>query len=468
MSQFQTRYVCQNCGYESLKWLGRCPECETWDSFVEEVVLRPSHKARSGAKSSQAISSAAEAGAPLPITQVEMASQPRLLSGIGEFDRVLGGGVVPGSIVLVGGDPGIGKSTLLTQVAYRVATGQEAGSVLYISGEESAQQIRLRSARLGAETERFFVSVETDIERIEGHLDKLRPILAIVDSIQTTQDGALDSIPGSVSQVRACASRLARFSKATGIPIILIGHVTKEGNLAGPRVLEHIVDTVLYFEGDRQNAYRLLRAVKNRFGSTDELGIFEMREQGLVSVDNPSAALLAERTKDGIGSVITATLEGTRALLVEVQGLAARSFLASPRRVINGLDPNRVNMILAVLEKRLGLKLAEQDVFVNVAGGVHVVETAADLAVAMAVISSFREQPVEPTTVFIGEVGLNGEIRAVSQSEKRLREAARQGFQKALIAKHNLAELNGRVPLEVIGISSIVEALPVGLLKTSV
>ncbi|HLH79277.1 MAG TPA: DNA repair protein RadA [Chthonomonas sp.] len=465
MSQFQTRYVCQNCGYESLKWLGRCPECETWDSFVEEVVLRSTHKERGKSKSAQTISSAADAATPLPITQVEMASQPRLLSGIGEFDRVLGGGIVPGSIVLVGGDPGIGKSTLLTQVAYHIARAQTAGSVLYISGEESAQQIRLRSARLGAETERLFVSVETDIERIEGHLETLRPTLAIVDSIQTTQDGSLDSIPGSVSQVRACAARLARFSKATGVPVILIGHVTKEGNLAGPRVLEHIVDTVLYFEGDRQNAYRLLRAVKNRFGSTDELGIFEMREQGLISVDNPSAALLAERAQDGIGSAITATLEGTRALLIEVQGLVARSFLASPRRVINGLDPNRVNMILAVLEKRLGLKLAEQDVFVNVAGGVRVVETAADLAVAMAVISSFREQPVEPTTVFIGEVGLNGEIRAVSQGEKRLREAARQGFRRAIIAKHHLVELKDRIGLEVVGISTIAEALPKGLLK---
>lgn len=461
MSRFQTRYVCQNCGHASLQWLGRCPECGSWDSFVEEVVLREKSPERAGKKAGSPSSALlSEEGHPLPITQIAMQTVPRISSGIGEFDRVLGGGIVPGSIVLVGGEPGIGKSTLLTQVAQNVASyGQ--GSVLYVSGEESAQQVRLRSARLGGESEHLLVSGETDLEKILYHLEKMRPQLAIVDSIQTTQDSTLETIPGAISQVRTCAARLARFAKASGVPIFLIGHVTKEGSLAGPRVLEHIVDTVLYFEGDRQNAYRLLRAVKNRFGSTDELGIFEMQEQGLIGVDNPSAMLLAERTHEGVGSVVTSTLEGARALLVEVQGLATRSFLASPRRVVTGLDPNRVGMILAVIEKRLGLKLAEQDVFVNVAGGLRVVETAADLAVAMAVVSSFREQPVDPSAVFIGEVGLSGEVRAVNQVERRLREAARQGFQRAIIPRYNLRDIAAlhSFGMETIGVATLVEAL---------
>ena len=462
--------------------MGKCPECEAWDSFVEEVTVKEKAggigKAGGsgqgggfGGNAGRAIVSSS--GAPIPITQVEAIAHARLSSGIGEFDRVLGGGIVPGGLMLVGGDPGIGKSTLLTQVAACIASGKTSSvgaetrspapgspaSVLYISGEESAQQIKLRSARLGAETPNFLISVETEIGIILHHLETVRPALAIIDSIQTMSDSSLESAPGSVSQVRACATHLARFAKTIGVPVVLIGHVTKEGSLAGPRVLEHIVDTVLYFEGDRYHAYRLLRAAKNRFGSTDELGIFEMRETGLIGVENPSAVLLAERTEGGSGSAVASTLEGSRALLVEVQALAARSHLASPRRAVTGMDPNRVNLLLAVLEKRVGLKLAEQDIFVNVAGGVKIMEPAADLATALAVASSFREQPVEPTTIVLGEVGLAGEVRAVSQVEKRLREAARQGFEKAVISKHNAAKLPKDLGLKVVSVSNVNEAI---------
>jgi DNA repair protein RadA/Sms len=490
MARLQTRYLCQSCGYESPKWMGKCPECESWDSFVEEVTVK--EKANTLGKPSGGFGASdmgargivpSGAGMPVPITQVETTALERLSTGIGEFDRVLGGGLVPGGLILVGGDPGIGKSTLLTQVAARVAAPQAAKpagrkktaeveetdaedgkTVLYISGEESAQQIKLRSARLNAETPRFLISVETEISLILRHLDATRPALAVIDSIQTMSDSGLESAPGSVSQVRACATHLARFAKTVGVPIVLIGHVTKEGSLAGPRVLEHIVDTVLYFEGDRHHAYRLLRAAKNRFGSTDELGIFEMHETGLEGVDNPSAVLLAEREMGGNGSAVASTLEGSRALLVEVQALVSRSNLPSPRRTVTGMDPNRVSMILAVLEKRVGLKLAEQDVFVNVAGGIRIMEPAADLATAVAIASNFREQPVHPTTVLLGEIGLAGEVRAVAQVEKRLREAARQGFTRAVVSKHNVHKLPKIPGLEVVAVAAVPDALRAALL----
>ena len=498
MARLQTKYICQNCSYEAAKWLGKCPECDTWDSFVEEVTLK--EKAGSNGKPSGMGGFSAggrgivptTSGMPIPITQVEMTQHERLSSGIGEFDRVLGGGIVPGGLMLVGGDPGIGKSTLLSQVAYCVASGikaepeNEGGkpgkagskrpaplsdpdplktrSVLYISGEESAQQIKLRSARLGAESPNFLISVETEIAIILHHLEATRPALAVIDSIQTMSDSSLDSAPGTVSQIRQCATHLARFAKTMHVPIVLIGHVTKEGNLAGPRALEHIVDTVLYFEGDRHHTYRLLRAAKNRFGSTDELGIFEMHENGLVGVENPSAVLLAERAQGGTGSAVASTMEGSRALLVEVQALVARSNLASPRRVVTGMDPNRVNMILAVLEKRAGLRIAEQDVFVNVAGGVRIVEPASDLATAVAIASNFREQPVEPTTILLGEIGLAGEVRAVSQVEKRLKEAARQGFTKAVISRHNTGKLPAIDGIKVVGVNNVHDAFNAALL----
>lgn len=474
MAKLQTHYLCQTCGHESPKWMGRCPECDAWDSFVEEV----SHKEKTSDALRRTASGSIGAGSrghtadgtgsPVPITQIEMAQVERLITGIPEFDRVLGGGIVPGGVMLVGGDPGIGKSTLLTQVAARLANGAAAadaasGQVLYISGEESAQQIRLRSGRLNAESPSLLISVETEVALILRHLDTIRPILTVVDSIQTISDSALESAPGSVSQVRSCAHQLARFAKSAGIPIVLIGHVTKDGSLAGPRVLEHVVDTVLSFEGDRFHAYRLLRAVKNRFGSTDELGIFEMRETGLEGVENPSALMLAERAAGGAGSVVTSTLEGSRALLVEVQALVARSNLASPRRTVTGMDPNRINMILAVLEKRLGLKLAEQDVYVNVAGGIRILEPAADLATAVAIASNFREQPVHGSSIILGEVGLAGEVRAVSQIEKRLREGARQGFSRAIISRHNTRKLAEIAGIKIVPVDNVQAAIGAAL-----
>ncbi len=465
MPKSNTRFVCQSCGYDSPRWLGRCPECGEWNSFIEELIVR--EKAAPSAKTGVSLPSSISA--PVPITEVTAQAERRLTCGIGELDRVLGGGIVPGALVLVGGDPGIGKSTLLTQAAHRIAARTpeaESGalSALYVSGEESVQQIRLRSQRLGALSERLLVVNETEIGAILHHIEAANPALVVVDSIQTTYDPALDSAPGTVSQIRSCAHALARLAKTGGPPIFLIGHVTKEGSLAGPRVLEHMVDTVLYFEGERQQAYRILRAVKNRFGSTDEIGLFEMREEGLTEVENPSAALLAERTVEASGSAVAATLEGTRPLLVEIQALVARSFLANPRRSATGIDLTRLHMLLAVLEKRLGLKLAEQDVFVNVAGGVRILEPAADLAVTMAVASNFREQPVDPTAILIGEVGLGGEVRAVSQVEKRLREAARLGFKRAILSRHNTSRLPKGLGVEIVAAGSVLDAMRAALL----
>lgn len=473
MARLQTRYICQACAHESPKWMGRCPECEAWDTFVEEVFAKEKSGSPQSApmKTLRSGDSADGSSVPIPITSVEMADMERISCGIGEFDRVLGGGLVAGGVVLVGGDPGIGKSTLLTQAAACLSNPLQNTSsddsisrtVLYFSGEESARQIRLRSARLQAESPNFLISVETEIGAMLLHLANIRPALAIVDSIQTVSDSALDSAPGSVSQVRACAHHLARFAKTFGIPIVLIGHVTKDGNIAGPRVLEHVVDTVLYFEGDRHHAYRLLRAVKNRFGSSDELGIFEMSSAGLIGVENPSAALLSERSEGGNGSAVASIMEGSRALLVEIQALTARSPLASPRRAVTGMDPNRVSLLLAVLEKRMGLRLAEQDVYVNVAGGLRITEPAADLAALTAVVSNFRELPVHPQTVILGEVGLAGEVRAVSQIEKRLREAARQGFTRAIISRHNAAQLPGELGIEIVAVPNVSEAVNAAL-----
>lgn len=460
MPKNETRFVCQTCGHQSPRWLGRCPECDAWNTMVEETVERPKAVgARAAAR--QTLGTACVA---VPIGKVQAVSVVRSSSGIGELDRVLGGGLVPGSVVLVGGDPGIGKSTLLTQVSARRCGD---GATLYVSGEESLHQIRMRAERLGALPDSFLVANETDVGSIVGLIADNSPSLVVVDSVQTCQDPSLESAPGTVSQIRDCAAALTRAAKAGGTPLVLIGHVTKEGMLAGPRVLEHMVDTVLYFEGDRHSAYRVLRCVKNRFGSTDEVGLFEMHEDGLMEVTNPSAALLAERTPDSTGSAVAAVVEGTRPLLVETQALVARSYLSSPRRTVTGMDFNRVNLLLAVLEKRLGLRLGDQDVFVNVAGGVRVIEPAADLATAMAVASSFREQPVNPSAALIGEVGLGGEVRAVTHIERRLREAARLGFGKAIIPQHNAR--GGRVAegLEVIRVSTVLEAMRAALLPPS-
>lgn len=472
MPKIQTRFVCQQCAHESPRWIGRCPECDAWNSFVEEHGAKPRPQGlRAGGEQ------VGLAGRPVSIRDVAAQSAPRFSSGIGELDRVLGGGIVPGGLILVGGDPGIGKSTLLTQVA-QLAVGGRLSAVggapsgnddsqppsLYISGEESIQQIRLRSERLGNHHADFLVVNETDLASIINHIHSLQPSLVVVDSIQTTHDSTLESAPGTVSQVRGCAAALAQAAKAGGPPIFLIGHVTKEGTLAGPRVLEHMVDTVLYFEGDRHHSYRILRAVKNRFGSTDEIGVFEMREEGLMEVSNPSSAFLAERTTEASGSAVTATMEGSRPLLVEIQALVTRSWLANPRRTTTGIDANRANMLLAVLEKRMGLKLGEQDVYVNVAGGMRIIETAADLAVTMAVASNFREQPVDPGTVLIGEVGLGGEVRSVPQIEKRIGEAERLGFTRAIVGARAVPRNARGLGVDVIGVATVLDAMRAALL----
>jgi DNA repair protein RadA/Sms len=448
--------VCQACGYESAKWLGRCPDCGEWATIVEQVV-EPERKGRQGR---DFLSSYAP---PSRITEVRSGATSRISTQISEFDRVLGGGVVEGSLILIGGDPGIGKSTLLTQVANNLS--RDSGRTLYISGEESVEQIKLRSDRLGVASEELMLATETNIDAISHYIETTKPKFVIVDSIQVVHHPELVSAPGTVSQVKACTSELAKIAKTSGIPIFIVGHVTKEGALAGPRVLEHMVDTVLYFEGDRHMTYRILRAVKNRFGSTDELGIFEMREQGLVEVMNPSEALLSERPEHGAGSVVTATMEGSRPILVEIQALVAPSYFTSPRRMTTGVDYNRTLMILAVLEKRVGLTLANQDVYVNVAGGLKILEPAVDLAIALAVASNFREAPVDPGTIVLGEIGLAGEVRTVGQMEKRLREAGRLGFDKALVSRRNNQKPGKDLGLKVNGVESLRQAIDAGLGK---
>ncbi len=497
MAKATTRFVCQACGSVSPKWMGKCNECGEWNSLVEEAVrAAPTSFAASLARNNGGSGGgnnggggqympppsrldAAIAGVgganisymgasqsgPRPITEIEAIVRERSTTFIGEFDRVLGGGVVPGSLILIGGDPGIGKSTLLTQVAGNVARGH--GTTLYVSGEESVEQIKMRAGRLGADHEDLLLASETDVAQIAGYVQTLQPKYVIIDSIQTMQSPDVDSSPGTVSQVRASTAALAAIAKGMRIPIFLVGHVTKEGAIAGPRVLEHMVDTVLYFEGDRHLTFRILRAVKNRFGSTDELGIFEMREEGLIGVENPSELFLAERPEHGAGSVVTATIEGTRPLLVEIQALVAPSYLGSPRRATNGVQKDRVALILAVLEKRVGLSLANQDVYVNVAGGVEVKEPAADLAIALAIASNFKEMPVDPHAVFLGEIGLAGEVRGCSQIEKRLKEASRLGFLSAMVAQKNVGRDSKSAGIGVNGVDALREAVDKALIAPS-
>ena len=429
-----SRFVCQQCGHESPKWLGRCPECGEWNCLVEEVIA-PTTKRAAG-------KAAPLSGAqPVRLAEVSVEAVPRLSTGIAEVDRVLGGGIVPGSLVLLGGDPGVGKSTLLTQVADLLS---HEHPVLYVSGEESAHQIKLRARRLGVTGANLYILAETSVEAIIATIESLQPSLAIVDSVQTTQTSALESAPGTVAQVRACGVALQRVAKEGGIAVFLVGHVTKEGALAGPKALEHLVDTVLTFEGDPRVNYRILRATKNRFGGTDEVALFEMREQGLVAVQNPSEWLLAERASHSPGSVVTAIMEGTRPLLVEVQALVTHSYLSQPRRQVTGLDYNRVNMVLAVLEKRAGMRLGDKDVFVNAAGGIYVREPAVDLAVALAVVSSLKDKPLPADMVVFGELGLAGEVRSVIHTEQRVREAQRLGFSRVMLARRDVRNLKAR------------------------
>jgi DNA repair protein RadA/Sms len=431
--------------------MGRCPDCEEWATLVEETIEPASPNRRHKEEVVFAV--------PTPVTELSANGAVRASSGISEFDRVLGGGIVAGSLILIGGDPGIGKSTLLIQVANNLSTS--AGRVLYVSGEESAEQIKLRSNRIGISSRELLIASETNINGIEHYVSNVEPAYVVVDSIQTMYDPELSSAPGTVSQVRSCTNALAKIAKSAGIPVFIVGHVTKEGSLAGPRVLEHMVDTVLYFEGDRHHCYRVLRAVKNRFGSTDELGIFEMRESGLEEVPNPSEALLAERPHHGTGSVVTSTMEGTRPILVEIQALVAPSYFTSPRRTCTGVDYNKTLMILAVLEKRVGLSLGNKDVYVNAAGGVRIIEPAADLAIALAVASSLTDCSVDFGTVVLGEIGLAGEVRTVGQVEKRLKEASRLGFERAIIAGRSAAKLNRSMGIEMIGVDSVSTAIEV-------
>ena len=451
MSRVRTVFVCQACGFESSKWLGRCPDCGEWNSFVEER----QEEAPPGAKGRPSALDLGPGSRPQPYDLVDGAEAARVGSGIGEFDRVLGGGIVPGSLVLIGGEPGIGKSTLLLQVAHLL--GRSHGTVLYVSGEESERQIKLRGERLGIEGGGLFLVGETSLERILEHVETVKPTALVVDSVQTVYSAKFPSAPGSISQVREVATQLLFLAKARGITTFLIGHVTKDGSLAGPKSLEHIVDTVLYFEGDRHQHHRLVRAVKNRFGAVSEMGVFEMTGAGLVPVPNPSALFLSERLEGSPGSAVVATLEGSRPMLVEIQALVSPTSFGTPRRTSIGLDPNRTTLLLAVLEKRVGLALLGDDVFVSVAGGLEVDEPAADLGVAAAVASSFRNRPLAPRTVVFGEVGLGGEVRGTGQGALRLREAAQMGFTRCVLPARNLPlEPEG---VELVGVTTLEEAL---------
>jgi DNA repair protein RadA/Sms len=458
MARVKTHYVCQACGSIQPKWMGRCPDCNEWNTLVESVV----EPAKPGVASPAARRALLERNVPQALDQIVADHYQRTVLPMDEFNRVLGGGLVPGSLVLIGGDPGIGKSTLLLQMSAALA---REGEVLYISGEESPQQIKLRATRLGIASDRLFILAETNMTAILEHIRQNSPKFLVVDSIQTVYLEELQSAPGSVSQVRECAARFQEVAKGQNIPVFLIGHVTKTGVIAGPRVLEHIVDTVLYLEGDRFHAYRVLRSVKNRFGATNEIGIFEMGEIGLNEVLNPSEIFLAERLPNASGSAIAVTLEGTRPLLVEVQALASTTSFGNPRRTANGVDMNRLLLLVAVLTKRVGIRLADQDVFVNVIGGLQISEPASDLAVATALASSIRNIPVAADIAIVGEVGLSGELRAVGHMETRLKEAAKLGFKRCLLpASSQLKQISNPPPLEMLKARSLTEALEQALI----
>jgi DNA repair protein RadA/Sms len=451
----RTIYVCEDCGADTLRWAGRCPTCGKWNTLVERTV-------EVGRDRSAFTSSVAPTRlAPQPLSEVTLDGFERIGLPLEEFGRVLGGGIVPGSLVLIGGDPGIGKSTLLLQVAALVAA--QTSPILYVSGEESPQQVKLRAQRLGIDGEGVFLLSETKLDAILDHISQLQPRAVVVDSIQAVYLEGLSSTAGSVTQVRECAAQLLQVAKSENIPIFIVGHVTKTGVIAGPRVLEHMVDTVLYLEGERFHSYRLLRSVKNRFGSTNEVGVFEMGPEGMAEINNPSEAFLAERMTAVAGSAIAVTLEGTRPLLVEIQALTSTTNAALPRRTANGIDFNRLLILVAVLSKRVGLKLFNQDVFVNVVGGLRIVEPAADLAVAVAIASSVRGVPVAADLAIVGEIGLSGELRGETQIEKRLSEAAKLGFKRCLLPRLSKRTKLEIPNLELVGARSVGEALDVAL-----
>ena len=443
-------YQCQSCGYSSAKWLGKCPDCGNWNSFAEE---------KSFAGRQRNLRRSSSRGEAVALNMLKGTLESRTPTGLKEFDRVLGGGVVPGSVVLVGGDPGIGKSTLLLQAFSGLA--KKSGKLLYVSGEESAQQIKMRADRLAVASEAIYLLAETSLEGILEAAAGMAPHAMVVDSVQTVFTEEIPSAPGSVGQVRECAARLMMFAKHSGIPVFIVGHVTKEGTIAGPRVLEHIVDTVLYFEGDRGHSYRILRTIKNRFGSTNEIGIFEMSDSGLMEVDNPSELFLSERPGNVSGSTVVASIEGTRPLMIEIQALVSPSNFGIPRRTAIGVDSNRMGLLVAVLEKRAGMQFGGMDVFVNVVGGLKIPEPAADLGIISTVSSSLRELPI-PADIFVfGEVGLSGEIRAVAQAEARLAEAAKIGFRKGVIPAGNAEKIRDNQGLELVGVGDIEECLEV-------
>jgi len=440
-------FFCQNCGHEENKWLGQCPMCKEWNTFAEEAVVVTKSSTMKQAKAAEVVT----------LNSVETTVEDRIYTRIEELDRVLGGGIVPGSLVLVGGDPGIGKSTLLLQVCQRLC--EDRRQVLYISGEESLKQIKLRANRMGKFTEDLFLLCETNLDNIRSVIEKRKPQLVVIDSIQTMYNEEVSSAPGSVSQVRESTNVFMQLAKGLGITIFIVGHVTKEGKVAGPRVLEHMVDTVLYFEGDRHASYRILRGVKNRFGSTNEIGVFEMRQNGLVEVENPSEFMLSGRPEDASGSVVACSMEGTRPILMEIQALVCNSNFGMPRRTAAGTDFNRVNLLMAVLEKRAGLHLANQDAYVNIAGGIRINEPAIDLGIVMAIVSSFKNRPVDPKTIVFGEVGLSGEVRAVNMPEQRVAEAKKLGFQTCIIPEVSMDMVKEIKGIQIIGVKTINEAI---------
>ena len=450
-AKITTVFYCQSCGYESSKWMGQCPGCKEWNTFVEEKINTKTAVSSSSSRSGR------ENEKPLRLSEIALNDEERMSTHMKELDRVLGGGIVPGSLILVGGDPGIGKSTLLLQVCRNMV--QDNRKVLYISGEESLRQIKLRANRLGEFGANLFLLCETDLGVIEETIRHIMPDITIIDSIQTVYNTDVSSAPGSVSQVREATNVFLQIAKGMGVSVFIVGHVTKEGTVAGPRVLEHMVDTVLYFEGDRHASYRILRGVKNRFGSTNEIGVFEMQEKGLIEVTNPSEFMLDGKPEGASGSIVSCSMEGTRPILIEIQALVCHTNFGFPRRQAIGTDFNRLNLLMAVLEKRVGLQMSDCDAYVNLAGGMRITEPAIDLGIAMAVASSFKNRPIDDKIAAFGEIGLSGEVRGVSMMEQRIKEAAKMGFTTCVIPKVCIKQLKSMEDIKIIGVSSVQDAI---------
>ncbi|KRM10359.1 DNA repair protein RadA [Lentilactobacillus farraginis] len=456
MAKVKTQYVCQNCGYISPRYLGRCPNCNEWNTLVEETIAPKSNSVRAAGLRRTGVDNSQ----PEPLSHVKFQSEPRFKTGMAELNRVLGGGVVPGSLILIGGDPGIGKSTLMLQVSGQLS---KSGKILYVSGEESASQIKMRADRLDVDSDQLYVFPETDMNVIKSTISEMKPDAVVIDSVQTMQIPELQSATGSVAQIREVTADLMNIAKGQGITVFVVGHVTKGGAIAGPKILEHMVDTVLYFEGDLHHSYRILRTVKNRFGSTNELGVFEMMTDGLHEVTNPSEIFLEERLKDATGSAIVVSMEGTRPILVEIQALVTASVFGNATRTATGLDRNRVSLIMAVLEKRAGLLLQNQDAYLKAAGGVKLDEPAIDLAMAVSIASSYKNRGTSPTECYVGELGLTGEVRRVTRIEQRVSEAQKLGFKRVLVPANNLQGWTPPKGIQVVGVSTLTQALKLAL-----